>query len=229
MQGCTLYPPSCSVSLELPAKTLTPRSARVEYCVTHNIGGVKIQPISCQLSFKAYTANKKGNWIHYAASRVSWSMEFMLGIGGWSAYSHTLNLLDVITMYTKMATRSQNLKKCASSTTTPLLKRRSCLSKRLKEASSRISVPITSTYDILSRRYSRVLKHIDPSDDGIPRASTVLWSTICFVAFMIFGGFAVGYPRPWMRILVLTFNSIIFVLLAILSAADILYHRKPRK
>jgi hypothetical protein len=39
--------------------------------VTHNIGGVKIQPISCQLSFKAYTANKKGNWIHYAASRVS--------------------------------------------------------------------------------------------------------------------------------------------------------------
>jgi hypothetical protein len=69
--GVHLYPPSFSVSLELPAKTLTPRSARVEYCVTHNIGGVKIQPISCQLSFKAYTANKKGNWIHYAASRVS--------------------------------------------------------------------------------------------------------------------------------------------------------------
>jgi hypothetical protein len=184
MQGCTLYPPSCSVSLELPAKTLTPRSARVEYCVTHNIGGVKIQPISCQLSFKAYTANKKGNWIHYAASRVSWSMEFMLGIGGWSAYSHTLNLLDVITMYTKMATRSQNLKKCASSTTTPLLKRRSCLSKRLKEASSRISVPITSTYDILADDilvYSSTLTplmmvyHEHPQSSGQLFASSRSW------------------------------------------------------
>ena len=133
-----------------------------------------------------------------------------------------------MTMHTKMDTSSQNLKKCPSSTTPPL-KQRTCLSRRLKEATSRISAPITSTYDILSRRYSRVLKHIDPSDDGIPRASTVLWSTICFVAFMIFGGFAVGHPRPWMRILVLTFNSIIFVLLAILSATDIIYHRKPRK
>src|ERR1700712_2701769 len=60
-----------------------------------------------------------------------------------------------------------------------------------KNTASKIFIPVTCTYTALKRKYPQILQYIDPSDDSTPRASTVFWSTICFVAFVISGGFAI--------------------------------------
>lgn len=137
----------------------------------------------------------------------------------------------MIIIVTKMAASSQKPSKCKSSTTTRPLKGPTCLlvSRTPRTATSRVFALFTRTYDASTKKYSLLLRYIDPCRDSTPRASTVLWSTICFVAFVISGGFAVGYPKPWMRLLVLAFNSIIFVVLAILIAIDFLHHGKPSK
>jgi len=130
-----------------------------------------------------------------------------------------------------MTTNSQkpSIFKPSTSTTTRSLKGLTYLSRTLRTATSRISALFTHTYDASMKKYSLLLRYIDPSCDSTPRASTVLWSTICFVAFVISRGFAVGYPKSWMRLLVLAFNSTIFVVLALLSAIDFLHHGKPSK
>jgi hypothetical protein len=129
-------------------------------------------------------------------------------------------------MHAKM---SQILSKSPSSATTRSLKERIQPCRILEIAASTVSALIARTCGAFRSQYSRALKYIDPFNNSTPRASTVIWSTVCFVAFLFSGGFAVGYPSPWMRIMVLVFNSLIFVLLAILGASDIRYHRKHSK
>ena len=82
------------------------------------------------------------------------------------------------------------------------------------------------THSAIRRRYDRILYCIDPNNNSTPEAATVLWSSICFVAFLIFGGFAVGYPNHWMRIAVPVFNFVIFAAFATMSIKDVLSHRK---
>ncbi|KAH7350648.1 hypothetical protein BKA65DRAFT_549650 [Rhexocercosporidium sp. MPI-PUGE-AT-0058] len=72
----------------------------------------------------------------------------------------------------------------------------------------------------LQNAYKASLILIDPENNSFPRSSTILWSTLCFVVFLVFGGFAIGYPKSWMRIVVVVVNSTIFVLLMALAGYD---------
>lgn len=91
---------------------------------------------------------------------------------------------------------------------------------------STVSLHLKSASDAMQRGYASTLKLIDPDEISMPRASTIFWSTLLFIAFIFFGGFAIGYPRPWMRIAVVMFNTMIFVLLAVLAGCDVLSQGK---
>lgn len=45
----------------------------------------------------------------------------------------------------------------------------------------------------------------------------------------MFGGFAIGYPNHWMRIVTPAFNSVVLAALVTMSIRDVTCHRKPSK
>ena len=93
-------------------------------------------------------------------------------------------------------------------------------------AKSRALTYSSSTFDPIKGLYARIRGWIDPDDKYVPRAPTIIWSTIWFIVFIFLGGFAIGFPTPWMRTVVLVFSPIIFALQVIPGLYDAIHHRK---
>jgi hypothetical protein len=82
----------------------------------------------------------------------------------------------------------------------------------------------------MRRGYEISLSLIDPNDDSVPQACTIFWSTIFFITFLVFGGLAIGYPEPWMRIAVVVVGSTTFISSILLAYGDTLvFGQKPSK
>ena len=100
------------------------------------------------------------------------------------------------------------------------------MARTFKSICSSILSKLTIARSAIQKRYDRVLYYIDPNGNSTPQASTVFWSNIIFVTFLIFGGLAIGYPYKCMRIVVLTFNLFVFIALATMMLRDFLSHRR---
>lgn len=99
----------------------------------------------------------------------------------------------------------------------------------LWSAPARLSTNLGKMHKSTREMYRRLILYIDHDEDCMPRASTLLWSTVLFVVFLIFGGFAVGYPKPWMRVAIAVVNSSIFIALVVSNSRDAIYHSKLKK
>jgi hypothetical protein len=99
----------------------------------------------------------------------------------------------------------------------------------LWSAPAKLSITLEKLHKSTREMYRRLILYIDHYEDCTPRASTILWSTVLFVAFLIFGGFAVGYPKPWMRVAIVVVNSSIFIALVIFNSRDAIDHSKLNK
>lgn len=99
----------------------------------------------------------------------------------------------------------------------------------LWSALERLSANLQKMLKPKREMYHRLILHIDHHEDCMPQASTTLWSTVLFVIFLVFGGFAIGYPNTWMRVAVAVVNSCIFIALLILNSRDAILHSKLNK